>query len=82
MTAYDQIDLRSFPPRWRRFLLVLLLAALPLTACGGVRNRECEPCANAEDCEIGLFCQIFRDGSGNPVNLCADANLNTTCLAD
>jgi hypothetical protein len=63
---------------WRRILAVLMAAA-PLAGCGGVRNQACEPCSNAEDCEVGLFCQIFRDGSGNPVNLCADAAPNTTC---
>ena len=65
--------------RSRRWTVVPLLAVLPLIACGGVRNQACEPCSNAEDCEVGLFCQIFRDGSGNPVNLCAQPDLNTTC---
>lgn len=79
MSAHGRIHRATVTTHPVRWILVVLLAAIPLASCGGVRNQACEPCANAEDCEIGLFCQIFRDGSGNPVNLCADADLNTTC---
>ena len=56
---------------------MLLLAAMPLAACGSNRNTACEPCTNDEDCESGLICQQFRDAIGNIRNLCADFNTET-----
>ena len=64
-----------------RWLLVVSLAVVPLAGCGAGRNKACEPCANADDCEVGLSCQLFRDSSDNVRNLCGDANVNMVCPA-
>jgi hypothetical protein len=67
------------PSRW---MLVLLLAALPLAGCGRDRNSACEACTNDEDCETGLTCQMFRNtADGNILFLCGDANPIMTCPA-
>jgi len=60
---------------------MLLLAAMPLAACGSNRNTACEPCTNDEDCESGLTCQAFRHSDGNILFLCGDANPAMTCPA-
>lgn len=60
-------------------MLIPLLAAMPLAGCGGDKSRACEPCTNADDCEIGLTCQLFRDANENVINLCGDASLNMIC---
>jgi hypothetical protein len=65
--------------RSSRWLLVVLLAVMPLAGCGDDGNGPCEPCSNVDDCEAGLTCQQFQDGSGNIRNLCGDANPNMTC---
>ena len=65
--------------RSKRWMLMLLLAALPFAACGSNRNSACEACTNVDDCEQGLTCQQFRDNNGNIRNLCGDANPNMTC---
>ncbi len=65
--------------RSSRWMLMLLLAAMPLAGCGSSKNSACEACTNVEDCESGLTCQQFRDASGNIRNLCGDANPNMTC---
>ncbi len=61
--------------------MMLLLAAMPLAGCGEDGNTACEPCANDEDCESGLTCQMFRSTDGNILNLCGDANPAMTCPA-
>ncbi len=63
----------------RRWMLLLMLAAMPLAGCGNDGNSACEPCSNVDDCEAGLTCQQFSDASGNIRNLCGDANPNMTC---
>lgn len=46
----------------RRFaLLGLLLAALPLVACG-TQGEECDPCTKDSDCKGGFVCSMFSDG--------------------
>jgi len=65
--------------RSSRWMLLLILAAMPLAGCGSDRNSACEPCTNVDDCESGLTCQQFSDASGNIRNLCGDANPNMTC---
>lgn len=64
-----------------RWMLVFVLAVLPLAGCGGSKNAACEPCTNVDDCQSGLTCQQFRDSAGNIRNLCGDANPNMTCPA-
>lgn len=61
--------------------MMLLLAAMPLAGCGEDGNAACEACANDEDCESGLTCQMFRNADGNILNLCGDANPAMTCPA-
>jgi len=68
--------------RWSRWMLLLLLAAMPLAGCGSNKNSACESCTNVDDCESGLTCQQFRDANGNIRNLCGDANPNMTCPAN
>jgi len=68
--------------RSSRWMLLLLLAAMPLAGCGSNRNSACESCTNVDDCESGLTCQQFRDANGNIRNLCGDANPNMTCPAN
>ena len=63
--------------RW--MLVLLLLAVLPLAGCGDNGNSACEECANDEDCESGLTCQVFRATNGNVLFLCGDANPVMTC---
>jgi hypothetical protein len=67
--------------RSSRWILALLLAALPLAGCGSNKQSACEACANDEECESGLTCQAFRDANGNILNLCGDANPAMTCPA-
>lgn len=65
--------------RSSRWMLLLILAAMPLAGCGNNRNSACEPCTNGDDCESGLTCQQFSDSRGAIRNLCGDANPNMTC---
>ena len=65
--------------RASRWMLMLMLAAIPLAGCGSDRNSACEPCSNVDDCESGLSCQQFTDSNGNLRNLCGDDNPNMTC---
>ena len=65
--------------RSSRWLLVVLLAVMPLAGCGDDGNSACEPCTNVDDCESGLTCQQFQDQSGNIRNLCGDANPDMRC---
>jgi hypothetical protein len=67
--------------RSSRWMLILLLAAMPLAGCGN-RNSTCEPCDNLDDCESGLTCQQFVDETnGNIRNLCGDNNPDMRCPA-
>lgn len=63
-----------------RFLLAVL-TAIPLLGCGADKNVACEPCANDDDCEADLACQLFEDSQGNRRNLCGDDNPNMVCPA-
>jgi hypothetical protein len=63
--------------RLTRGLLLLVLLALPLAACG--KGKACDPCDNVDDCDSGLTCQQFFDSRGNIRNLCGDANPFMTC---
>ena len=47
--------------RRRRLLLILLMAALPVVGCGS--GDECDTCTEDSDCEGGLLCTTFNDGS-------------------
>ena len=62
----------------RRLLAALILAA-PLAGCGADKNSACEPCANTDDCETGLTCQLFEDPAGATRNLCGDTSPNMVC---
>jgi hypothetical protein len=62
-------------------MLLLLLLAMPLAACGDDSNTACEPCTADEDCQSGLTCQMFRRTDGFILNLCGDANPAMTCPA-
>lgn len=44
-----------------RWLLLLVLALLPLSGC--TKGDECDRCDSDEDCKDGLFCTDFSDGS-------------------
>jgi hypothetical protein len=47
--------------RRRRAILILLLAALPVLACSS--GDECDSCDSDDDCQGGLVCARFNDGS-------------------
>ena len=47
--------------RRSRLLLVALLALAPIVSC--TRGNECDRCETAEDCQDGLVCSQFSDGS-------------------
>ena len=49
--------------------------------CGADKNVACEPCANSDDCESGLTCQLFEDSNGVTRNLCGDTRPNMVCPA-
>lgn len=66
--------------RASRWLLVLLvLAALPIAACGSGLQQACEECTNDIDCEIGLTCQLFYDSQNNARSLCGTSDINMLC---
>jgi hypothetical protein len=48
------------PERWR-LLAILALLALPVAGCNS--GGECDTCSADEDCEAGLVCSTFSDGS-------------------
>ena len=60
-------------------LAVLFAVAAFAAGCGADKNFACEPCANDDDCEAGLACQLFEDSQGNRRNLCGDDNPNMVC---
>jgi hypothetical protein len=47
--------------RRSRLLLVLALCLLPLLGCGS--GGECDKCSSDSDCNQGLVCSSFSDGS-------------------
>jgi hypothetical protein len=59
------------PPK--RWLLALLLAALPIMAC--TQGDECDTCSADEDCRSGFVCSSFDDGSKR----CGSGLGATTC---
>jgi hypothetical protein len=48
-------------PRLRGLGILLALAALPLVSCNN--GGECDTCSSDADCEAGLVCSRFSDGS-------------------
>jgi hypothetical protein len=48
--------------RTRYLLLVLILLALPASACHS-SGEECDTCSSDGDCKSGLVCSTFSDGS-------------------
>ena len=51
--------------RRSRWLMCLVLAALPLAAC--TKGNECDTCNQDSDCKGGLVCVNFLDDNGNIV---------------
>jgi hypothetical protein len=47
--------------RSRWVLILLLFVALPVVGCNS--GEECDTCSTDEDCEAGLVCSRFSDGS-------------------
>jgi hypothetical protein len=47
--------------RRSRFLLAVVLALLPVVSC--TRGNECDRCETDDDCQDGLVCSEFSDGS-------------------
>jgi hypothetical protein len=43
-------------------LLLALVLALPLGSCGS-SGEQCDRCSSDEDCNAGLVCSTFDDGS-------------------
>jgi hypothetical protein len=54
-------------------VLILLMAALPVLACSS--GDECDSCDSDDDCQDGLVCARFNDGSMH----CASGLGATTC---
>ena len=44
-----------------RWLLVIVLAVLPLFSC--TKGNECDRCETDSDCQDGFVCSAFSDGS-------------------
>ena len=59
--------------RRRRAILILLMAALPVLACSS--GDECDTCDSDDDCQDGLVCSTFGDGSRR----CGSGLGATTC---
>jgi hypothetical protein len=51
--------IRPMLPRLCRLGFLAALVALPLVSCGS----ECDTCSSDADCEEGLVCARFSDGS-------------------
>jgi hypothetical protein len=47
----------------RRWLLYLVLAAMPLAGC--TKGDECDRCETDEDCRDGNFCVNFNNPDGS-----------------
>jgi hypothetical protein len=43
-------------------LALLLVLALPFAGCGST-GEECDTCSSDDDCNAGLVCSTFNDGS-------------------
>jgi hypothetical protein len=56
-----------------RWLLALVLAAMPLAAC--TQGDECDTCSSDEDCRSGFVCSSFDDASKR----CGSGLGATTC---
>jgi hypothetical protein len=52
----------------------LLLLALPFAGCGA-SGQECDTCSSDDDCNAGLVCASFSDGSRR----CASGSGDTRC---
>ncbi len=59
--------------RYLLLLLVVLLAA-PVSSCHSTGN-ECDTCSSDDECDAGLSCASFSDGSRR----CASGLGATTC---
>jgi hypothetical protein len=59
--------------RRSRFMLMLVLAALPVIGC--TSGDECDRCESDSDCKDGFFCTEFSDGSRR----CGSGVGATTC---
>jgi hypothetical protein len=59
--------------RLSRSVLGLMLCALSLWGCSS--GDECDKCSSDEDCEQGLVCTEFSDGSKR----CGSGDGVTTC---
>jgi hypothetical protein len=55
-------------------LAALLLLALPFAGCGA-SGQECDSCSSDDDCNAGLVCASFNDGSQR----CASGLGATSC---
>lgn len=60
--------------RTRLALAFLVLLTLPLGNCGS-GGDECSTCSSDDDCQSGLVCSKFSDGSQR----CASGLGETTC---
>ena len=62
--------------RRSRYLLLLLVGwlAVPVSGCQSSGN-ECDTCSSDDDCDAGLTCSTFSDGSKR----CASGVGATTC---
>jgi hypothetical protein len=57
----------------RRWLLILLIALMPLGSCSD--GGECDECDSDDDCNSGLFCVTFNNGSKR----CGSGQGSTQC---
>ena len=60
--------------RSRYLLLLLALLAVPVSGCRST-GGECDKCSSDDDCDPGLTCSSFSDGSKR----CASGIGVTTC---
>jgi hypothetical protein len=59
--------------RRTRWLALLVLALVPLAGCS--KGGECDTCGSDDDCQGGLVCVTFNDGSKR----CGSGVGATTC---
>lgn len=60
--------------RSRYLILLLVLLAAPASSCRSTGD-ECDICTNDDECDAGLTCSSFSDGSKR----CASGLGATTC---